>query len=202
MSFDFKLKKFIYGFYGDKNGRNQRWLSPFTDTERQCLLRQDLFRNIEMPVYDNLSLEYQRGYMMDQVLVKVDRASMFNSLEVRAPFLETRVVEFSNSLPIDFKMRGFQGKYILKKLMSGKIPDSIIHRKKKGFGMPIAEWIRADLRGEIETILGVKSLEKIGVFNVEYVQKIIKEHMDGKKDNRKQIWTLFVFALWWKKWLK
>ncbi len=86
--------------------------------------------------------------------------------------------------------------------MQGKLPKDIIYRKKKGFGMPIGQWIRGDLKPLVMDLLGEKSLNEMNLFNVYYVQKIIAEHMEGKKDNRKQIWTLLIFALWWRKWVK
>ena len=141
-------------------------------------------------------------YMMDEVLVKVDRASMMNSLEVRAPFLDTRVVDLANHLPTKFKFKGFQRKYILKKLMQGKLPNEIVHRKKKGFGVPIGRWLRGDLKPLVLDLLGKESIEKMGFFNSTYVHEVLEEHFQGKRDNRKQIWTLFVFAMWWKKWLQ
>lgn len=219
MSLDFKIKKFIGGFYGKEKYRNQRWLGAFTEQDREKLFNEKVWKSLKKKnefedidtyikesdsseFYDQLGLQYQRMYMMDQVLVKVDRASMFNSLEVRAPLLDTRIVDFANHLPIDFKFKGFEKKYILKKLMEGRLPHEILYRKKKGFGMPIGEWLRGDLRPLVLDVLGEKSLQEMNLFNPEYVQKILDEHMKGKKDNRKQTWTLLMFALWWRKWVK
>lgn len=219
MSWDFKIKKFISGFNGVKKYRNQRWLGSFDRSAREKLFKNDIWKSLGKEnefndidryleqsdsenFYDKLSLEYERLYMMDQILVKVDRASMFNSLEVRAPLLDTRIVDLANHMPLDFKFKGFEKKFILKKLMEGKLPNEIIYRKKKGFGMPIGEWIRGDLKPLIMDVLGEKSLNEINLFNSEYIQKIVDEHMKGKRDNRKQIWTLLIFALWWRKWVK
>jgi len=219
MSFDFKIKKFIGGFYGEERYRNQRWLGSFDKQERNKLFKKEIvevlqkeneFEEIDnylnqcdsKDFYDRLGLEYQRLYMMDQVLVKVDRASMYTSLEVRAPLLDTRVVDLANHMPVSFKFRNFQKKYILKKLMKNKLPENIIYRKKKGFGMPTGEWIRGDMKEEILKTLRKESLDKIGLFNSSYVQEVLDNHMNGKQDNRKQIWTLFIFVMWWNKWLK
>lgn len=219
MSFDFKIKKFIEGFYGPKKYRNQRWLGPFNRADRKKLFKPEVWQVFESAnefadidryhaeadstdFYDRLGLEYERLYMMDQILVKVDRASMFNSLEVRAPLLDTRVVDLANHLPVSFKFKGLEKKYILKKLMTGKLPSEIIYRKKKGFGMPIGEWIRGDLKNLVLETLGRKSLSEINLFNIDYVEYLVDQHMSGQKDNRKQIWTLLMFALWWKNWMK
>ncbi len=215
MSFDFKVKKFIQGFNGNPSHRNARWLGAFSHSYRMSLFKKKYvdmneYKDVDINhaqsdsnnFYDMLSLEYQRMYMMDQILVKVDRASMFNSLEVRAPFLDTRVVDLANHMPTSFKFRGFKKKYILKKLMEGKLPHEVIYRKKKGFGLPISEWICGDLKPMVLDCLGRESLEKIGIFNVDYVQKILNEHFEKRRDNRKYIWTLLVFVLWWKKWVQ
>ena len=219
MSLDFKIKKFVEGFEGNKNYRNDRWLGAFSHIDRANLFKKEISEKLKsknefddidtylshldsQDFFDQVTLLHQRMYMMDQVLVKVDRASMANSLEVRAPFLDTRVVDLANHMPTEFKLRGLERKYILKKLMGGKLPDNIVYRKKKGFGVPIAEWIRGDLKPVILDFLGRESIEKMGLFNYDYIEKILDEHFSGKKDNRKQIWTLFVFAMWHRKWLQ
>ena len=214
MSLDFKIKKFISGFEGDQRYRNQRWMGAFSAKEKRALFKNNinnilidkneyeeidyyLSKSDSKDKFDNLVLESERLYMMDDVLVKVDRASMLNSLEVRAPFLDTRVVDQANHMPTDFKIKGIKRKYILKKLMEGKLPDDIINRKKKGFGMPIGEWIKGELKDTIEITLSKKNIDKIGLFNYEYIREILDDHYNGKRDNRKQIWTLFIFAMWW-----
>ncbi|MEA2715121.1 MAG: hypothetical protein QOG91_149 [Candidatus Parcubacteria bacterium] len=218
MSLDFRIKKFVSGFEGDRDFRNQRWLGAFDRKERQALFsaavsdavsRQNEFDDIERLIrgsdsrdfYDRLGLVYERMYMMDDILVKVDRASMMNSLEVRAPFLDTRVVDLANRMPTWFKFRGLERKYILKKLMEDKLPRDIIYRKKKGFGMPVAEWLRGGLKPLLLDVLGRESLGRMGLFSSGYVGQLLDKHFSGSKDNRKQIWTLFMFALWWRKWM-
>ncbi|MDE2041034.1 MAG: asparagine synthetase B, partial [Patescibacteria group bacterium] len=100
------------------------------------------------------------------------------------------------------KFHGFSRKYILKKLMEGKLPHDIIYRPKKGFGMPIAEWIRGDLKPLVLELLGEQSLKKMGVFEPAAIRKLLDQHFNRRRDNRKQIWTLLTFALWWRKWMK
>lgn len=218
ISLDFKIKIFVMGF--DKNTiyRDLKWMSSFSDSDKEKLFTHNVWSKVKnlnkyedldkyisssdsKDQFDHLILSYEKLYMMDQVLVKVDRVSMMNSLEVRAPFLDTRVVEIANHLPTNFKVRGLERKYILKKLMEGRLPKNIIYRKKKGFGMPIGEWLRGPLKPLLEDYLSKDYIDKIGIFNYEYVSQIIAEHINGKKDNRKQIWTLLVFAIWWRKWL-
>jgi asparagine synthase (glutamine-hydrolysing) len=86
--------------------------------------------------------------------------------------------------------------------MLGKISRNIIYRKKKGFGMPIARWINADMKPLVLEVLSRKSLEEMGLFNANYVERILSEHFANKNDNRKQIWTLIIFSLWWRRWFK
>jgi asparagine synthase (glutamine-hydrolysing) len=219
MSWDFKIKRFTGGFEGPLKYRDQRWMGAFDHGARQKLFSKNVrdaiagvneFDDIDRYLadadsrekFDELALVYERMYMMDQVLVKVDRASMMNSLEVRAPFLDTRVVDLANHMPIDFKFRGLTRKYILKKLMEGKLPQEIIYRKKKGFGMPIAEWLRGSLKPLVLDFLGPKSLQKMGLFDPAYVAVLIEDHFSGKRDNRKQIWTLLVFAMWYRNYVE
>jgi len=218
MSLDFKLKKSTKDFEGNPNYRNQRWLGAYGHDERHKLFSEEVwdavghknvFEDIDRYLknadshdrYDELGLVYERMYMIDQVLVKVDRASMMHALEVRAPFLDTHVVDLANHMPSSFKLRGTVRKYILKKLMEGKLPKEIIYRKKKGFGIPIGAWMKDELRPLLEEHLGKTSLDKIGIFNTEYVEKLVQDHVEGKSDNRKQLWTLLVFVLWWERWM-
>lgn len=217
MSFDFKAKKFIGGFSGDPRHRNQRWLGAFDDAEREKLLRPearvagaDVFEDIDAYLaafpgadgYRQLGLTSQRMYMMDQVLVKVDRASMMNSLEVRAPFLDTRVVEYANSLPTDLKLRGLTTKYVLKKLMENRLPTGIARRKKKGFGVPIGAWLKSELLPLARELFSPELLDRQGLFERGYVENLLDDHLAGRSDNRKQIWTLMVFQLWWRRWMR
>jgi len=139
---------------------------------------------------------YQRSYMMDQVLAKVDRASMFASLETRSPFLDHELVEFANGLPYQYKMHGLATKYILKELMKDKLPHNIVYRQKKGFGIPVASWLRGPLRDWSTELLSKGSINKHGLFQQEYIDRLKDEHFSGEKDNRKQLWNLIVFALW------
>jgi asparagine synthase (glutamine-hydrolysing) len=214
MSLDFKIKKFINDFDNNIIHRNQNWLGAFTREEMKGLLASKFSSNLKdfnryeivdsyardtdsQDDFDRLTHVYERTYMMDQVLVKVDRASMFNSLEVRAPILDTRVVELANHLPLNFKLRGMTRKFIFKKLMEGKLPKDIIYRKKKGFGMPIAEWIRGGLKPLVLKYLGRDIIIKQGIFNPDYIEGILSDHFSGSVDNRKKIWTLLCFSLWY-----
>jgi len=215
-SMEFKLRKFLEGA-DDTNmvRRHMRWLGTFNECERQKLFTEDLWRSIEKEnVYkeaeraaaeanahderNKLLFAYQRSYMMDQVLVKVDRAGMQRSLETRAPFLDYQLVEFANRLPYKYKFRGMTTKYLLKKLMEGKLPNNIIRRQKKGFGVPIGEWLRGPLREWAEGLLSDDAPQKDGYIDLRYPRKLFSEHCSGKRDHRKKLWNILVFLEWQK----
>jgi len=118
------------------------------------------------------------------------------SLEVRAPFLDYTFVEFVNSIPFHLKLKGLNGKYILKKAMRNKLPPEILGRSKKGFGIPVAKWFRDGLRGLMLDSLSESRIRQQGIFNPVEVTRLVNEHLRGTKDNRKQLWTLFIFELW------
>jgi asparagine synthase (glutamine-hydrolysing) len=135
-------------------------------------------------------------YLSECVLVKVDRASMAASLEVRAPFLDHTLIEYLTCLPLDLKLRGLTTKYILRKAMEGRLPQRIRTRAKKGFGMPVAKWLKGDLKELVHDTLSAKRLREQGLFRLDYVNQLLADHESGKSDNRKLIWTLLMFHLW------
>ncbi len=216
-SMGFKLQKFISGIHGENKYLHQRWLGSFGNEERKRLFKKEIWKKIknenefddidrylnEIPQGDfrnKILYVYMRTYMMDQVMVKVDRAGMANALETRAPFLDTSLVEFANSLPYSYKYRNFTTKYILKKLMKDKLPKDIVYRRKKGFGIPLGKWLKGDLKDWCNEILSEKNTKKIGLFEYSYIDIIKDEHFSGRKDNRKLLWNLLMFYLWHEKW--
>ncbi len=213
ISFDFKVKKFLSGIGHPPGIRNSLWLGSFSFSEiNKALSPQflDSFNEMrvtdeivthekEFPFADQISLvQYldMKLYLQESILVKVDRASMACSLEVRAPFLDHELVEFVMGLPSHYKLRGMSSKYILKRALKNQIPDEIIHRKKKGFGVPIAKWVKGELRGLFEDLLSPHRIRKEGFLNPEYVASLLQDHLFNRKDNRKQLWTLLVWELW------
>ncbi|MBI3721358.1 MAG: asparagine synthetase B, partial [Fimbriimonas ginsengisoli] len=139
---------------------------------------------------------YERSYLMDEVLVKVDRASMAHALEVRAPFLDYKLVEFVNRLPYSYKLHGFTTKYMLKRLMRGKLPELIINRTKKGFAVPVGAWINGPLRAWADDLL-LGSGGRAGLFKPVYISKLLREHRAGTRDHRKKLWNLLMFFAWY-----
>jgi len=204
-SLDFKLKKFLEGVNASNSHRHQVWLGSFNREERSQLFKPEVWNRLENnnefedTEVGPLLYQYERTYLMDEVLVKVDRATMLASLEARSPFLDYRIADFAHSLPYDFKIKGFKTKYILKKLMEGKLPREIIWRKKKGFGMPVGYWLRGPLKELMENVLSKENVKKMGLFNYDYIAKLKSDHYSERKDNRKLLWNLLVFGIWWNK---
>jgi len=139
-------------------------------------------------------------YLQDGVLVKVDRASMACSLEVRAPLLDYRFVELIAGLPTSWKLRGLRTKHIFKRAMRPWLPPGIADRPKKGFGIPVADWLRGPLRGLMLDLLAPDRLTRQGLLDPGAVAGLIRDHLEGRRDNRKPIWTLLMLQLWADHW--
>jgi asparagine synthase (glutamine-hydrolysing) len=123
---------------------------------------------------------------------------MAASLEVRSPFLDTRVVEFAARLPWRLKLSWTRTKLLLRRAVRGVVPDEILRRPKKGFGIPVAAWIRGPLRPLFEESLSEKALRDGGVFDPPAVRALLSAHLGGRADLRKPLWTLLMFQLWQK----
>jgi asparagine synthase (glutamine-hydrolysing) len=137
-----------------------------------------------------------RLYLENDILVKLDRASMMASLEGRVPLLNNDFVEHATGLPLDMKLRGLQSKFLLRRALRGILPDAILNRPKKGFGIPVADWFRGPLKQQMQSVLSSDRIARKGFFDPATVTRLIGDHLAGRRDNRKQLWTLFVFELW------
>jgi asparagine synthase (glutamine-hydrolysing) len=139
---------------------------------------------------------YCRWYLPGDINVKADRASSAVGLEVRAPFLDTDVVSFACRLPPELRMDGFTTKRILKRAMRGTLPDEILDRPKQGFGVPVARWMKEDILPLLREELHPAKIKREGYFSSDEVDRILEEHVSGRRDHRKQLWTLLVFEQW------
>jgi asparagine synthase (glutamine-hydrolysing) len=213
-SFDFKLKQFLRGAAEPLPLAHQRWLGSFAGDEIARLLVDGDLVGVEAEHLrraaaleggtDELSRSlalYQETYLPEDILTKVDRASMACSLEVRAPFLDTELVDLMQALPPSFKYGRHQTKRLLKRAAAGRLPASILARPKKGFGIPVARWLRGPLVPWMERLLGRQRLERQGLFQPDEVARRIDEHQAGVRDHRKPLWTLLMFQLWYDQWL-
>jgi asparagine synthase (glutamine-hydrolysing) len=132
------------------------------------------------------------------MLSKVDRTSMMTSLECRAPFLNKELWEFSNTLPENYLMKGWNKKHILKEAFRDQFPDEFLEKGKSGFGSPTGDWLRQSLRKELESYIEPKMLEEQGIFNKDFITKLVKEHLDSKKDSTFRVWSYYCFQKWYK----
>lgn len=137
-----------------------------------------------------------KRYLADDILFKVDRMSMATSLEARGPFLDYTLVEFAAKVPPALRLRGMDGKYLLKYAMRGILPDEILHRPKLGFNIPYKNWLRTDLRDLMGDALAPDRLQRQGIFQVATVQRLVDEHLGGSRDHAHRLWPLLMFQLW------
>lgn len=131
------------------------------------------------------------------MLVKVDRTSMLNSLECRAPFLNKKLWNFANSLPENYLMNGWDKKHILKESFRSDFPKDFLNLSKRGFGVPVGDWLKLSLKKELESYILNPFLQKQNLFNVPYVQNMVVDHISGKQDNTFSVWTYYCFQKWY-----
>jgi asparagine synthase (glutamine-hydrolysing) len=208
IGFEYKVKRFLEGsllsssaahvfWNGTFSEAQKRWLSPFADDQPLT----DVLRRFSKGTGLQRFLEFdQRHYLADDILYKVDRMSMAHALEVRPPFLDTRIVEFANRLPDNFKLRGTTSKWLLRRLMEGKLPSSVLQRPKIGFDIPVHDWLRGPLRSLLLETLSRENVQAAGLFRWSAVQRIITEHLERKKNWGYHLWGMLVLLIWMKRW--
>jgi asparagine synthase (glutamine-hydrolysing) len=135
-------------------------------------------------------------YLPDDILVKVDRASMASSLEARAPFLDRRVIEFAAHLPLDFKMRHGAGKWILRKVLHKYVPPALVDRPKAGFAIPLHNWVRGPLREWAEELISERRLREEGLFRPAPIRRKWREHLSGTRNWIAPLWGVLMFQSW------
>lgn len=226
LSFDYKLKRFISSAEEPPMVRHSKWMGSIPVTEHQGLIKQSLFdstggaaykdqqdlidwlaetrwlmqqSNKQTHVVDTAMRLDTSCFLPDQLLVKADRASMACSLEARMPFLAYPVAEFALSLPASMKVRNLTTKYLLKKTLSPLLPENIIKRPKKGFGIPVAKWLKGDFKVLVDELLEEGYVRRQGIFEWSYLNKLLSDHYEGRADRRKELWTLIMFQRWWHK---
>jgi asparagine synthase (glutamine-hydrolysing) len=221
MSLDFRAKQFLRGVLARPSLRHASWIAAWLPAELERLLLPDLRplaaearvfstalddarRAQELGLLpgsvDEALRYYVQRYLADDILVKADRASMCASLELRAPFLDTHVVEFAARLPWRMKLGLTRTKVVLKRALRGVVPDEVLRRPKKGFGIPVAAWIRGPLRPWFEELFEERSLAATGLFEPLEARRALDRHLRGEADLRKPLWTLAMLLAWRKQW--
>ncbi|HMU45689.1 MAG TPA: asparagine synthase (glutamine-hydrolyzing) [Chitinophagaceae bacterium] len=148
-----------------------------------------------------LALDYYT-YMIDDILVKVDRATMSVSLEGREPLLDHRIIEFVSQLPSEMKLKNGEKKYLLKKIAHKYIPKELLDRPKAGFTIPMNEWLRSDLKHYLMNYINEEKLSQHGYLNNKKAILVRDEFLSGKKRRETQVWLILMFQMWWEKWMK
>ena len=215
----FFLRRFVGGIENNNFHTHQNWSAAFNKEDRTRLFKGEIWERLKAENEFNdvdryideietgndrqkLLYMYMRTHLMDKVMVKVDRASMAHALEVRAPFLDYHLVDFVNTLPYQFKVKGLTTKYILKQLMKNLLPESVISKPKRGFNIPLSSWLRTDLKYFCDAVISKEKIDALGVFNYPYIEKIKAEHFKGVKNNSRKLWTLLVLCLWYERWMQ
>jgi len=220
MSLQFRANRFLRGIRHPGSIRHQTWIGSFPPDEQRLLFKDtrdtSLFdprvifsesiehfdRYKDMPDMDKVEYLYIKTYLPDDILTKVDRASMATSLEVRAPFLDKELADFAGTIPNDLKLKGFRTKHIMKEALKSVLPEQIINRGKHGFAVPVGSWFRAGLKGRLQETFQKTAVERDGLFNYSYVDRLLSDHFTGRIDNGRKIWSLFICQMWYNKWVK
>jgi asparagine synthase (glutamine-hydrolysing) len=208
ISFEYKLKRFLQGSLMAPELAHVFWNGTFSEDEKRKVFNfpdeqplKSVVKNMKghsgLQRYLNFD---QRYYLADDILYKVDRMSMAHSLEVRPPFLDPRVVEFANRLPSEFKLNGGVSKYVLRRLMKDKLPQSVLRRPKIGFDIPIHEWFRGELRPLLLETLSEEAVTASGLFDWPALKRLIDTHLERKANVGYHLWGLLVLFIWMKKW--
>lgn len=217
-----RAKRFVEGAQLPADLQHTRWMIFLSEFEKDSLYTSDFKNQIRgfdpyahvrhffkaAPSRDPLDQqEYVdiHTYLVDDILVKVDRMSMATSLEARVPFLDYRVVEFSATIPSQLKLAGLshqKTKYILKKAMENILPPEIIYRGKEGFSIPIKNWLKNELRPMLQEVLSPEKVKSEGFFNPEYIEKLKREHFGNLENHSHRLWALMMFGIWYDNYIR
>src|SRR5438105_4542232 len=208
-SFDYRAKRFVRAAHLPPLERHHGWKEIFSPEARAALTgRHNGFDPVDLlrarytetagaPELARLQDVDFGVYLVDDLLVKTDRASMAHSLEARVPYLDTVVTNLALALPTRLKVRGLQKKVLLRKAAEPLLPETIVHGKKRGFSIPAAAWLRGELEPFARETLSAERLRRQGFFQPDEVARVIDDHVSRREDLSRQLWGLLAFTLWY-----
>lgn len=177
---------------------NSRFV-PKAETLATVLNDRSKWPKVSEPLQSMMYLDLM-GFMTDDILVKVDRASMGVSLEVRSPLLDHRIVEFAWSLPMPLRIGPDGGKHVLRELLARYVPRELTDRPKAGFNVPVGEWLRGPLRDWAENLLDPRLIEQQGLLDNQAVQRLWQQHQSGWRNHKNLLWSIIMFQCWYERW--
>ncbi len=208
ISFEYKLKRFLHGTLLSSEAAHVFWNGTFTDDEKRRLFRHfdpEALAGILDTMKRTSGLERymefdQRFYLPDDILYKVDRMSMAHAIEVRPPFLDSRIAEFAGRLPEFMKIKGGESKYILRRLMKDKLPARVLNRSKIGLDIPIHDWFRGPLRALLLDTVSEEAVRQSNLFHWTEVKGMIDAHLNRKVNIGYHLWGLMTLMIWIRRW--
>jgi asparagine synthase (glutamine-hydrolysing) len=210
-SFDYRAKRFVRAAHLPPLERHHGWKEIFSaDARTELTGRSSTFDPVDVyrARYDETAGADQLSrlqdvdlgvYLVDDLLVKTDRASMAHSLEARVPFLDPAVANLAFALPAKHKVRGLSKKVLLRKAVAPLLPREVVHGRKRGFSIPAAAWLRGDLAPFARATLSADTVRRQGFFRPETVSHLLDEHVAGTEDRSRQLWGLLAFTLWYER---
>jgi asparagine synthase (glutamine-hydrolysing) len=181
----------------------------FSEVEIKNILKSNVYKSNSLNYYKNKTNSKNNSIanfraidkhlsLEGDMLVKVDRTSMLASLECRAPFLNKELWDFTNQLPDSYLINGWDKKHILKEAFRAYFPKDFLNKSKKGFGVPVGDWLRSELHSELLSYIDKEFVIKQNIFQFDVVSKIVEDHLNSKIDNTFRVWTYYCFQKWYK----
>lgn len=212
------VQRFFTSANEDRLPRYHRWMSTFKPAVRAEMYTDDFKARMNgsntsdlldkwfarangLGVLDATLLTDQMTYLPNDLLVKVDIATMANSLEARSPFLDHKMIEFAASLPENLKMSRLRTKSLLKKVAARLVPPDVVYRRKMGFGVPVGKWFRGEMKGFVRDVLLSETSLKRGIIKPDMIERYVAEHTNGEQDHAFQIWSLLMLELWFQRFI-
>jgi len=211
-----RTKRFVEGMKLPEELHHTRWMIFLQELEKELLYNQDMksgilekdpykfirryFANVAYNHADEINQQMYvdlKMYLVDNILVKVDRMSMATSIEARVPFLDHRFVEFAGTIPGNLKIQGLKTKVILKQAMEDLLPREILYRGKEGFSIPIKNWLREELKPLMMDTLAREKIKREGFFNSAFVENLKNQHLAGTENHSHRLWALMIFGRWY-----